>query len=98
MIKQGVEKHNSLVLAKTKEVSIRVTGSLTTINDKQFLQREADARRQIFDLCLKLAVLKWCKLVEQRLNHGGIDCNHNHLEHDPKLDRGANINTKLFGA
>ena len=61
--------------------------SSRSINDKYFCEWERDFGGECFNLFLEASVTEWSKCVEEGLNEGRINCDHDELESQPKRRR-----------
>ena len=57
--------------------------ALRTVDFIQMLEREVQLRSEALDSFLKVAFREWRQLVEERLDDGRIDKDHQNLEGEP---------------
>ena len=70
---------------KTEEVGIAVGAALGAVDLVQVLERELELGSQVFDSGAEVTLSQGRELVEEGLDHGGVEDDHDKLERDPDI-------------
>ena len=84
---QSIVEHDSLGLAESGEIGVRVLAAFGGIHYEQSVGGESGLGQHGLEPCLEIPVLKWLELVEQRGDELGVnDVGYEHEDHQHHRD------------